>query len=98
MRALFDEDVALYERARPGYPNRWISDLVEVAAIGPNTRVLEIGPGTGQATAAVIALGASVVGVELGAALATVLAQKLADKSVEVVVSAFDLARSRHAR
>jgi len=53
-----------------------IRDLGQLAGIGPDSRVVEIGPGTGQATAALTALGASVTAVELGAALAAVLRRK----------------------
>lgn len=76
LRAIFNEDAELYDRARPGYPPSLIRDLGQLAGIGPDSRVVEIGPGTGQATAALTALGASVTAVELGAALAAVLRRK----------------------
>lgn len=90
LRAIFDQDAELYDRARPSYPYRLISDLAELAEIGPGTRLAEVGPGTGQATAALTARGAHVVCVELGPKLAAVLYRKLAHTSVEVVVSAFE--------
>lgn len=87
---IFDEEPELYDRARPGYPTGLLRDLVALADIGPGTRVVEIGPGTGQATGALAAVGADVVAVEPGAGLATVLKRKLADAKIEVVVSAFE--------
>lgn len=90
LRAIFDQDAELYDRARPSYPYRLISDLAELAEIGPGTRLAEVGPGTGQATAALTARGAHVVCVELGTKLSAVLYRKLAHTSVEVVVSAFE--------
>ena len=46
------------------------------AALGPGTDVLEIGAGTGQATARMLDLGASVTVVELGAEFAAFLESK----------------------
>lgn len=89
-RAIFDQDAALYARARPGYPAELFADLGELTDIGPGARVLEIGPGTGQATAVLAADGARVTAVELGAALAGVLRRELTSTSVEVVVAPFE--------
>lgn len=90
LRGIFDEDAELYQRARPGYPAPLLADLEELVDLRPRCRVLEIGPGTGQATRALTALGAQVVAVELGARLAAVLRRRLAGTGAEVVVSAFE--------
>lgn len=90
LRGIFDEDPELYARARPGYPTALFHDLAELAGVKPGARVVEIGPATGQATVGLVALGAGVVGVELGAGLAAVLQRKLGAASVEVVVRAFE--------
>ena len=47
LRATFDRDPELYDRARPGYPAALFDDL---DALLPGKRLLEIGCGTGQAT------------------------------------------------
>ena len=70
LRAIFDEDAELYDRARPGYPDALFDDLFALAGIGAGSRVLEIGCGTGQATVALAERGCAVVAVELGANLA----------------------------
>jgi SAM-dependent methyltransferase len=90
LRAIFDEDAALYARVRPGYPDAIFAGLGELAGLGPGARVVEIGPGTGQATLPLIARGAHVVAVELGANLAAVLRERTAGQPVEVVESAFE--------
>ncbi|MGH3775424.1 MAG: methyltransferase domain-containing protein [Pseudonocardiaceae bacterium] len=90
LRAIFDQDTELYDRTRPSYPTELVDGLAELAGIEPGARVAEIGPGTGQVTAALTARGARVVGVELGPELAAVLRRELADASLEVVVSAFE--------
>ena len=49
-RHVFGPDAAGYHRARPGHPDRVYEVLVERCGLGPGAVVLEIGPGTGQAT------------------------------------------------
>lgn len=90
LRSIFDEDAELYDRCRPGYPEAIFDDLGELAGLAPGTRVVEIGPGTGQATRRLVARGAEVVAVELGANLAAVLRARTAGRSVEVVEAAFE--------
>ncbi|MGH3549584.1 MAG: class I SAM-dependent methyltransferase [Pseudonocardiaceae bacterium] len=90
LRAIFNQDAELYDKARPNYPDELVNDLGELAEIGPGTRLAEIGPGTGQATAVLATRGAHVVAIELGPELAAVLRRKLTQASVEVVVSAFE--------
>jgi SAM-dependent methyltransferase len=91
LRATFDEAAELYDRARPRYPPALFDDLARLARIGPGSRVLEIGPGTGQATAPLAERGCRVVAVELGADLAAVARRNLARfPDVEVVTAAFE--------
>jgi len=47
LAATFDEDAELYDRVRPGCPERLFADLAGHVELG---RVLEVGSGTGQAT------------------------------------------------
>jgi SAM-dependent methyltransferase len=76
-RWTFDEAAGLYDRARPGYPAALFDDLVELTGIGPGSRVLEIGSGTGQATGPLAERGCRVVAVELGPRLAAVARRNL---------------------
>jgi SAM-dependent methyltransferase len=90
-RWTFDEAAELYDRARPRYPSALFDDLADLAGIGPGARVLEIGPGTGQATVPLAERGCRVVAVELGADLAAVARRNLARfPTVEVVSAAFE--------
>src|SRR5260370_38301699 len=70
-RELFDQVAEYYDEARPKYPARLFDDLLTAAAVGAQPRVLEIGPGTGQATLPLLERGCSLVAVELGPRLAT---------------------------
>ncbi|MET0695715.1 MAG: class I SAM-dependent methyltransferase [Propionibacteriaceae bacterium] len=90
LRAIFDQDAELYDRARPGYPEALFDDLVELGVIGPGRRVLEIGAGTGQATLSIARRGSSVQAVELGAALADRLRHNAVGLPVDVATSAFE--------
>jgi SAM-dependent methyltransferase len=91
LRETFNQAAELYDRARPGYPPALFEDLVELADLGPDARVLEIGCGTGQATLPLAERGYAVLAVELGAGMAAVAQRKLARfSSVEVVVATFE--------
>lgn len=91
LRWMFTEDAELYDRCRPGYPPRLFDDLALLAGLGPRSRVLEIGCGTGQATVPLARLGCVIIAVELGAGLAAVAQRNLAGfPDTEVVVSAFE--------
>lgn len=87
LRQTFTEDAELYDRVRPGYPPRLYDDLGELLRVA-DPRVLEIGPGTGQATRPMVERGWSVSAVELGAELAEVARRKL--PSVDIAVADFD--------
>ena len=82
----FDEVAELYDNVRPGFPDDLLDELA--AALPPSPAVVEVGPGTGQATKGLVARGARVTAVELGAHLAAVLARNL--PTVEIVVGPFE--------
>jgi len=66
----FDAVARLYDRFRPGYPDALIGEMVRLSRIPEGGRILEIGPGTGQATLPLARRGFSVLGLELGASMA----------------------------
>lgn len=91
LRATFNQAADLYDRARPRYPPALFDDLAELAGVGPGCRVLEIGPGTGQATVPLAERGCHIVAVELGADLAAVARRNLAHfPEAQVVTAAFE--------
>ena len=101
-RRLFGADPAAYDGARPGHADRVYEVLVERCGLRPGTSVLEIGPGTGQATRRLLALGADpLVAVEPDPVLAEYLAsvtdgrpdtRLVALEDAELPAASFDLA------
>ncbi|HEX7051205.1 MAG TPA: methyltransferase domain-containing protein [Longimicrobiales bacterium] len=90
-RDSFDSVAEVYERARPRYPEQLVDDLTSLAGIGEGTRVLEIGPGTGQLSVPLAERGAFLVAVERGPNLANVLRRRLSRfDHAAVVVADFD--------
>ncbi len=81
----FDQRAEEYQNARPPYPTRVYEILTDHCGLRPGSRVLEIGPGTGQATRDLLALGAEVVAVEPGARLAAVLAENLGTDRLSII-------------
>ncbi|PWI43411.1 class I SAM-dependent methyltransferase [Streptomyces sp. ICBB 8177] len=90
-RETFDEVAEDYDRLRPRYPSALVTALVRRARLGPSSRVLEVGPGTGQLSVPLARLGGTLVAVELGAALARVARRNLAPHpGARVEVAAFE--------
>jgi SAM-dependent methyltransferase len=91
LRAGFDADAEVYQRTRPVCPPALFDDLIRLAGLSPGDRVLEIAPGTGQATVPLAERGLAVTSVELGPSLAAVARRRLARfPAVEVVTSSFE--------
>jgi SAM-dependent methyltransferase len=91
LRTMFEEVPDLYDRARPTYPHELFDDLVALAGLRERARVLEIGPGTGQATRVLAERGFEITAVELGERLAALARRRLAGfPNVEVVNAPFE--------
>lgn len=90
LRTTFDEDPVLYDRCRPTYPAELIAEVrSQIPELGG--KILELGPGTGQATGDLAASGAVIIAVELGPALAAFMRDKFATTpNVSVVTGAFE--------
>jgi SAM-dependent methyltransferase len=88
LRETFGTVAELYDRARPTYPAAVFDDLEELAGLEPGSRVLEIGPGSGKATADLARRGYAVTGVELSPELAAVARRNV--PAAEIVVADFE--------
>jgi len=91
-RLTFDEDAVAYDASRPVPPAEVFDDLVDLAGLRAGDTVLEIGPGTGQATRPLLERGLHVVAIEIGGNLARLARQRLADfgDRVEIVCADFE--------
>jgi len=90
-RASFDANPGLYERTRPGYPAELFDDLERLARLRSDNRVLEIGPGTGQATLPLAERGLAVTAVELSPRMARRCRRNLSGHPrVEVLATGFE--------
>lgn len=85
-RDSFDRNADLYREGRPPYPERVFAFLGEIGAIYEGAHILEIGPGTGQATIELLRRGARVDAIELGPHLAETLRAHVPDERVRIVV------------
>lgn len=84
----FEDMAADYAAARPPYPPALFECLRAEGVIGPGRRVLEVGAGSGAATAPMAAMGTEIVAVEPGRDLAGLLRQSV--PAAEVVVAALE--------
>jgi SAM-dependent methyltransferase len=90
LRETFGEDAELYDRMRPVYPAAVFDDVAELGGLRAGAKVLEVGPGTGQATRALAKRGFRVTAVELSPGMARVCRRRCAGLDVRVEVGAFE--------
>ena len=90
-RLTFNQEAHLYNEIRPRYPEAVFETMIKVAALSPQAKLVEIGPGTGQATRPLAKRGYEITAIELGAALANVARHELRlYPNVRVVTGAFE--------
>ncbi len=70
LRLKFNEDVLNYDKCRPNYVDELLADIINYSKLDNSMKALEIGIGTGQATAPVIKTGCDLTAIELGENLA----------------------------
>lgn len=87
-RLSFNEVPDIYDEIRPNYPAELYGLLFEM--LPPDPEILEVGPGTGQATRDLLTRGASVHAIEIGPATAAKLRSKLASDRLRVTVGDFE--------
>ena len=68
-RQIFDTIPEQFDRWRPRYCAELFADLIDYAQLGHGKSVLEIGPGTGQASEPILQTGCDYLAIELGANL-----------------------------
>ncbi len=65
-RRVFDTIPDQFDRYRPRYCDELFRSLIDYAEVGSGTKVLELGPGTGQASEPILRTGCEYHAIELG--------------------------------
>lgn len=88
--ASFDVFANNYHSVRPGYPVLLFEDIKEQCGIGSDSRLLEIGAGSGIATIELAKIGCRVIAIEPGVHLAAIAREQTKKfKNVEVFEGTF---------
>jgi 16S rRNA A1518/A1519 N6-dimethyltransferase RsmA/KsgA/DIM1 with predicted DNA glycosylase/AP lyase activity len=91
LRGTFDRVAQQYDQNRPAYPSAVFDDVVRISGVATDSHLLDIGCGTGHATAAFAARGYRIDAIELGENMADLARQRLAEyPRVAIVVADFD--------
>ena len=93
-RKSFDRAAETYSEIRPSYPSNMFDDLFRLLPARP--RILEVGPGTGQATRDLLARGATVHAIEIGPAMAAKLHDVLPSDALTITVGDFEHVTIEH--
>lgn len=88
IRLSFNEAADIYDRVRPTYPPAMFDVLF--ALLPPNPEIVEVGPGTGQATRDLLRRGALVHAIEIGPAMAARLRANEASEDLRVSIGDFE--------
>ncbi len=88
IRLSFNEAVAIYDEIRPSYPTELFDELFQLLPGEPE--IVEVGPGTGQATRDLVARGAWVHAIEIGPAMAAKLRSNLPSDHLRVSIGDFE--------
>lgn len=86
----FDEAADCYDRFRPSYPPELINCIEEASSLHANSRILEIGAGSGKASELFLNRGYELLCIEPGPQLAELGMQKHKDKRVQYAVTRFE--------
>lgn len=66
LRLKFNEDEFNYDKCRPSYPEELFLDIINYSNLSSNSKALEIGIGTGQATTPILKTNCNLTAIELG--------------------------------
>lgn len=91
LKTTFNGNAERYHKYRPRYPQVLFDKLIHDTNLTSASRLLEIGPGTGQATEPMAKYGCNITAIELGADLADKARDSLKDyQNVNVLTGAYE--------
>lgn len=91
LRTTFNTNAERYHAMRPHYPMELFEKLIADTHLPEHAELLEIGPGTGQATQPLAERSYHITAVELGDEMAAIARASLADyPNVKVITGAFE--------
>lgn len=77
----FGASAVAYDRFRPRYPAELIDDIIELGDVQRGARAIEIGAGTGIATAPLVERGLQVIGIEPSQSMRELAEEKLGNRA-----------------
>ena len=90
-RRALDEIAEHYDRFRPGYPDAITEDIVSLAGLPERGKILEVGCGSGHATALFASRGYSITALEPSGGMASVARRRFGSFSnVRVIETTFE--------
>jgi len=88
IRLSFNRAVEIYDEVRPCYPAELFDELFCLLPSEP--QIVEVGPGTGRATKALLERGASVHAIEIGPVMAARLGSNFHSAGLQISVGDFE--------
>lgn len=87
----FNQQAPLYHEIRPQYPGALFDALINVTSLPQHAKLLEIGPGTGQATKPLAKRGYAITAIEIGPSLAEIARHELRQyPNAGIITGAFE--------
>ena len=87
---MFNQMADYYDKYRPGYPQEIISSIVNKASLSSGSKLLEIGSGSGKATAQFVEYGFELHCIDPGQDLIRIGRERFKGKNVEFIVTRFE--------
>src|SRR3989344_4064820 len=89
LKTIFGEIAELYEKSRPDYPKELFKDLIKISSIKKDSKILDVGCGSGKATIQFANLGYNLIGLDISRELIKI-AKRNSTKNVKYVIGSFE--------
>ena len=87
---MFNQVAEYYDKYRPGYPEEIIDSLISVTGISNGSDLLEIGCGSGKATAQFVGNGFNILGIDPGEDLVRIGNERFKNENINFVQGRFE--------